>query len=231
MVSGWNLTQSTVKAPKSAWSTIKMPRRAGQSGCRHDYKVYGSDTLLYFHTASNKKMGGVHFWNHKLEYILSFKNVYSVHGNDINWIRSIETGGQKGHVMWIVTNQQGAWWCNALQLPNEKTLWTPSTHRLLKFYSLTIVTSLLGSEEIHTCVHLLYCLQHFTLLQRLYWCFHLPVSVARVHAYCFQHLCGGFLAPSQGEVAKLRTLAVRHPTAAWRHIGFSNFHRVPGAQM
>jgi len=22
---------------------------------------------------------------------------------------TIETGGQKGHVMWILTNQQGAW--------------------------------------------------------------------------------------------------------------------------
>ena len=32
---------------------------------------------------------------------------------------NIETGGQKGHVMWILTNQQGAWWCNALQLPSE----------------------------------------------------------------------------------------------------------------
>ena len=39
---------------------------------------------------------------------------------------AIETGGQKGHVMWILTNQQEAWWCNALQLPSEKILWTPS---------------------------------------------------------------------------------------------------------
>ena len=35
------------------------------------------------------------------------------------------TGGQKCHVMWILTNQQAAWWCNALQLPSEKTLWNP----------------------------------------------------------------------------------------------------------
>jgi len=25
-----------------------------------------------------------------------------------------------------LTNQQGAWWCNALQLPSEKMLWNPS---------------------------------------------------------------------------------------------------------
>ena len=28
--------------------------------------------------------------------------------------------------MWILTNQQGAWWCNALQLPSEKMLWNPT---------------------------------------------------------------------------------------------------------
>ena len=39
---------------------------------------------------------------------------------------TIETGGQKCHVMWILTNQQAAWWCNALQLPSEKMLWNPS---------------------------------------------------------------------------------------------------------
>jgi len=39
---------------------------------------------------------------------------------------TIETGGQKGHVMWILTNKQAAWRCNALQLPSEKMLWNPS---------------------------------------------------------------------------------------------------------
>jgi len=39
---------------------------------------------------------------------------------------TIETGVQKGHVMWTLTNQQGAWWCNALQLPGEKILRNPS---------------------------------------------------------------------------------------------------------
>ena len=28
--------------------------------------------------------------------------------------------------MWILTNQQAAWWRNALQLPSEKMLWNPS---------------------------------------------------------------------------------------------------------
>ena len=32
----------------------------------------------------------------------------------------------KGHVMRILTNQQAAWWCNALQLLNEKMSWNPS---------------------------------------------------------------------------------------------------------
>ena len=32
----------------------------------------------------------------------------------------------KVHVMLILTNQQGAWWCNVLQLPSEKMLWNPS---------------------------------------------------------------------------------------------------------
>ena len=91
-----------------------------------DYRVYGSDTPLFSIQQVTKSWAGTHFCNHKLEYTLSFKNVYSVHGIDINWIRSTETGGQKGHVMWIVTNQQGAWWCNALQLPSEKMLWNPS---------------------------------------------------------------------------------------------------------
>ena len=39
---------------------------------------------------------------------------------------TIETGGQKCHGMWILTNQQAAWWCNALQLPGEKMQWNPS---------------------------------------------------------------------------------------------------------
>ena len=39
---------------------------------------------------------------------------------------AIETEGQKGHVVWILTNQQGAWRCNALQLSSEKMLWNPS---------------------------------------------------------------------------------------------------------
>jgi len=38
----------------------------------------------------------------------------------------IETGGQKCHRVWILTNQQAAWWCNALQLPGEKMQWNPS---------------------------------------------------------------------------------------------------------
>jgi len=43
---------------------------------------------------------------------------------------TIETGGQNCHVMWILlTNQQAAWWCNALQLPSEKMLWNPSIPR------------------------------------------------------------------------------------------------------
>ena len=33
---------------------------------------------------------------------------------------TIKTGGQKCHVMWILVNQQAAWWCNALQLPSER---------------------------------------------------------------------------------------------------------------
>ena len=28
--------------------------------------------------------------------------------------------------MWTITNQQAAWWCNALQLPSENMLWNPS---------------------------------------------------------------------------------------------------------
>ena len=31
------------------------------------------------------------------------------------------TGGQKGHMMWILTNQQRPW------LPSEKMLWNPTT--------------------------------------------------------------------------------------------------------
>jgi len=38
----------------------------------------------------------------------------------------METGGQKCHVILILTNQQAAWWCNALQLPSEKMLRNPS---------------------------------------------------------------------------------------------------------
>jgi len=28
-------------------------------------------------------------------------------------------------MIWILANQQAAWWCNALQLRSEKMLWNP----------------------------------------------------------------------------------------------------------
>jgi len=37
--------------------------------------------------------------------------------------------------MRILTNQQGAWWCNALQLPGERMLWNPSTLALLASFN------------------------------------------------------------------------------------------------
>ena len=40
----------------------------------------------------------------------------------------------KGHVTWILTNQQAAWWCNALQFPWYNAPWNPSilcTYRLV----------------------------------------------------------------------------------------------------
>jgi len=46
---------------------------------------------------------------------------------------TIETGGQKCHVMWMLTNQQAAWECNALRLPREKMLWNPSHTKTLVF--------------------------------------------------------------------------------------------------
>ena len=39
----------------------------------------------------------------------------------------------KCHVMWILTNLQVAWWCNALQMPSEKMLWNPSSTFVLIF--------------------------------------------------------------------------------------------------
>jgi len=46
---------------------------------------------------------------------------------------TIETGGQKGNGMCVFINQQGAWWCNALQLPSKKMLWKPSIYKPIEF--------------------------------------------------------------------------------------------------
>jgi len=46
---------------------------------------------------------------------------------------TIETGGQKGNGMCVFINQQGAWWCNALQLPSKKMLWKPSIYKPVEF--------------------------------------------------------------------------------------------------
>jgi len=47
---------------------------------------------------------------------------------------TVETGGQKYHVMWILSNQQAAWWCHALELPSEKMLWNPSIAEKCHFH-------------------------------------------------------------------------------------------------
>jgi len=78
---------------------------------------------------------------------------------------SIGTGGQKGHVMWILTNQQGTWtWSfNALQLPSEKMLWNSSIEIQLHLRPINVI---------------------FTYTSQFYWIYIIACILACISGQC-----------------------------------------------
>ena len=134
---------------------------------------------------------------------------------------TVETGGQKWRVMWILTNHQSAWWCNALQLPSEKMLWNPCIQLALNvpkgsppgslwlFWSWQLVDSRLGepvkvkgyvcNRSVHICQLVVHasCQTAAVILANLHHIFAASAhtELSRVRQLC-QPICFHWLVPT-----------------------------------